>query len=75
MTTSRRHDELRGSYRRLKDALPVPNQRSSKVSLLDRATTRIKYLEMTQKQLQIILWQAENETAHLRRCVCLIRKI
>jgi hypothetical protein len=35
----RRRDELRDGYRRLKDALPVSNQKSSKVSLLDRATT------------------------------------
>lgn len=32
----RRRDELRDGYRRLKDALPVSNQKSSKVSLLDR---------------------------------------
>ena len=32
----RRRDELRDGYRRLKDALPVSNQESSKVSLLDR---------------------------------------
>jgi len=56
----RRRDELRDSYRRLKDALPVSNQKSSKVSLLDRATTHIKYLEMR-------LQQAENETARLRQ--------
>lgn len=32
----RRRDELREGYRRLKDVLPVSNQKSSKVSLLDR---------------------------------------
>lgn len=32
----RRRDELRDGYRRLKEALPVSNQKSSKVSLLDR---------------------------------------
>ena len=32
----RRRDELRDGYRRLKDALPVSNQKSSKVSLLYR---------------------------------------
>lgn len=32
----RRRDELRDGYRRLKDVLPVSNQKSSKVSLLDR---------------------------------------
>ena len=65
----RRRDELRDGYRRLKDALPVSNQKSSKVSLLDRATTHIKYLEMTQQQLQTRLQQAENETSRLRQCV------
>ena len=38
----RRRDELRDGYRRFKDALPVSNQKSSKFSLLDRATTHIK---------------------------------
>ena len=63
----RRRDELRDGYRRLKDALPVSNQKSSKVSLLDRATTHIRYLEMTQQQLQTRLAQAEAETARLRQ--------
>lgn len=63
----RRRDELRDGYRRLKDALPVSNQKSSKVSLLDRATTHIKYLEMTQQQLQTRLAQAEAETTRLRQ--------
>ncbi|KAH8094611.1 hypothetical protein BXZ70DRAFT_347988 [Cristinia sonorae] len=62
----RRRDELRDGYRRLKDALPVSNQKSSKVSLLDRATTHIRYLEMTQNQLQTRLAQAEAETNRLR---------
>ncbi|KAF9817768.1 hypothetical protein IEO21_03227 [Rhodonia placenta] len=64
----RRRDELRDGYRRLKDALPVSNQKSSKVSLLDRgeSTTHIRYLEMTQQQLQTRLQQAEAETARLR---------
>ncbi|EGN93193.1 hypothetical protein SERLA73DRAFT_172348 [Serpula lacrymans var. lacrymans S7.3] len=62
----RRRDELRDGYRRLKDALPVSNQKSSKVSLLDRATTHIKYLEMTAQQLQTRLQQAENEVQRLR---------
>ncbi|EIW87117.1 hypothetical protein CONPUDRAFT_134418 [Coniophora puteana RWD-64-598 SS2] len=62
----RRRDELRDGYRRLKDALPVSNQKSSKVSLLDRATTHVKYLEMTAQQLQVRLQQAENEVQRLR---------
>ena len=63
----RRRDELRDGYRRLKDVLPVSNQKSSKVSLLDRATTHIKYLELTQQQLQVRLNQAEMETQRLRK--------
>jgi hypothetical protein len=63
----RRRDELRDGYRRLKDALPVSNQKSSKVSLLDRATTHIKYLEVTNQQLQQRLAQAEAETHRLRQ--------
>jgi len=62
----RRRDELRDGYRRLKDALPVSNQKSSKVSLLDRATTHVKYLEMTAQQLQTRLQQAEAEVQRLR---------
>jgi hypothetical protein len=62
----RRRDELREGYRRLKDALPVSNQKSSKVSLLDRATTHIKYLEVTTNQLQTRLQQAETEVSRLR---------
>ncbi|TDL28136.1 hypothetical protein BD410DRAFT_835375 [Rickenella mellea] len=62
----RRRDELREGYRRLKDVLPVSNQKSSKVSLLDRATTHVKYLEVTQTQLQARLNQAEMETQRLR---------
>jgi hypothetical protein len=57
----RRRDELRDGHRCLKDVLPISNQKSSKSSLLDRATTHITYLEMTQQQLQTRLQQAENE--------------
>jgi hypothetical protein len=63
----RRRDELRDGYRRLKDVLPVSNQKSSKVSLLDRATTHIKFLESTQAQLTMRLNQAEAETHRLRQ--------
>jgi hypothetical protein len=63
----RRRDELRDGYRRLKDALPVSNQKSSKVCLLDRATTHIKYLEMTTQQLQQRVQQAEAEVQRLRQ--------
>jgi hypothetical protein len=34
----RRRDELRDGYAKLKDVLPVSNQKSSKVSLLDRGS-------------------------------------
>lgn len=37
----RRRDELRDGYAKLKDVLPVSNQKSSKVSLLERGTTYI----------------------------------
>jgi hypothetical protein len=63
----RRRDELRDGYRRLKDALPVSNQKSSKVCLLDRATTHVKYLEMTNQQLQARVQQAEAEVQRLRQ--------
>ncbi|EPQ60155.1 hypothetical protein GLOTRDRAFT_52076 [Gloeophyllum trabeum ATCC 11539] len=63
----RRRDELREGYRRLKDALPVSNQKSSKVCLLDRATTHIKYLEMTNQQLTARVQQAESEMQRLRQ--------
>ena len=55
----RRRDELRDGYRRLKlkGALPDSNQKSSKVSLLDRTTTHVKYLETTAQQLQTRLQQ------------------
>jgi hypothetical protein len=46
-----------------------PSLTRSRASLLDRATTYIKYLEMTQEQFQMRLQQAENETARLRQCV------
>ncbi|KAI0312813.1 hypothetical protein OF83DRAFT_1066603 [Amylostereum chailletii] len=62
----RRRDELRDSYRRLKDVLPGLNQKSSNVSLLDQATTHIKFLEMTGQQLQTRLQNTENETRRLQ---------
>jgi hypothetical protein len=62
----RRRDELRDGYRRLKDVLPVSNQKSSKVSLLDRATTHIKYLEVNQQQMLTKIQELEAETQRLR---------
>jgi len=63
----RGREELREGYRHLKDSPPVSNQKSSKVSLLDRATTHIKCLEMTQGQLSSRLQQAEAEIQGLRQ--------
>jgi len=63
----RRRDELREGYRRLKDALPSSNQKSSKVSLLDRAVQHIRYMEMTRSSLQVRLNAAEMETQRLRQ--------
>ncbi|KAI6095620.1 hypothetical protein F5141DRAFT_1221632 [Pisolithus sp. B1] len=63
--SEQRHcNELWVSYHQLKDALLVSNQRSSKVYLLNCATTHVKYLEMTAQQLQVRLQQAENEVQH-----------
>ncbi|MDK0628419.1 helix-loop-helix domain-containing protein, partial [Clostridium perfringens] len=48
----RRRDELRDGYARLKDTLPPSNQKASKVSLLDRATNHLRYLETIKDQLE-----------------------
>jgi Helix-loop-helix DNA-binding domain len=65
----RRRDEIRDGYRCLKGALPISNQKPTEVSLLNRATTHIKYLETAQQQFQTRLQQAENEISRLRQCV------
>ncbi|KAI1793994.1 hypothetical protein LXA43DRAFT_884480 [Ganoderma leucocontextum] len=62
----RRRDELRDGYARLKDVLPVSNQKSSKVSLLERATNHIVNLEKTNRQLQQRLATLESEVSRLR---------
>ncbi|KAI0783343.1 hypothetical protein C8Q75DRAFT_442400 [Abortiporus biennis] len=62
----RRRDELRDGYARLKDVLPVSNQKSSKVSLLERATNHIVSLEKSNRQLQARLAALESEVARLR---------
>jgi hypothetical protein len=62
----RRRDELRDGYARLKDTLPASNQKSSKVSLLDRATSHLRYLETVKEQLEIRLKTAEAEVHRLR---------
>jgi len=62
----RRRDELREGYARLKETLPASNQKSSKVSLLDRATSHIRYLESVNEQLEKRLQIAEAEVNRLR---------
>ncbi|TFK94942.1 hypothetical protein K466DRAFT_475024 [Polyporus arcularius HHB13444] len=62
----RRRDELRDGYARLKDVLPVSNQKSSKVSLLERATNHIVNLEKSNRQLQQRLASLEAEVTRLR---------
>ncbi|TFK77530.1 hypothetical protein BDN72DRAFT_48367 [Pluteus cervinus] len=62
----RRRDELRDGYARLKDTLPASNQKSSKVSLLDRATSHLRYLDTVKEQLEIRLKTAEAEVHRLR---------
>ncbi|KAJ7897373.1 hypothetical protein B0H14DRAFT_2557967 [Mycena olivaceomarginata] len=62
----RRRDELRDGYARLKDTLPATNQKSSKVSLLDRATNHVRNLEIAKVELEKRLKDAESEVKHLR---------
>lgn len=62
----RRRDELRDGYARLKETLPASNQKSSKVSLLERATGHIRYLETVKDQLELRLKSAEAEVHRLR---------
>jgi len=62
----RRRDELREGYARLKETLPASNQKASKVYLLDRATSHIKYLEAVKDQLEARLKGADHEVHRLR---------
>ncbi|THV06560.1 hypothetical protein K435DRAFT_645127 [Dendrothele bispora CBS 962.96] len=62
----RRRDELRDGYARLKEVLPISNQKSNKVSLLERATNHIVHLEATNRELQARLAQLEQEMGRLR---------
>ncbi|KAJ7257776.1 hypothetical protein C8J57DRAFT_545067 [Mycena rebaudengoi] len=62
----RRRNELRDGYARLKDTLPTTNQKSSKVSLLDRATNHVRNLEIAKGDLERRLKEAESEVKHLR---------
>ncbi|KAH9015267.1 hypothetical protein EDB83DRAFT_2440211 [Lactarius deliciosus] len=69
----RRHDELRASYLRLKDAVPThgiglgSHQKLSKVVLLDRATTSINSLEKSRQQLLAKIREVEEEGVRLRQ--------
>ncbi|KAF9531861.1 hypothetical protein CPB83DRAFT_891205 [Crepidotus variabilis] len=62
----RRRDELRDGYAKLKDALPVSNQKSSKVSLLERAVNHIMTLEKENKELQARIAFLDQESQRLR---------
>ncbi|KZT27589.1 hypothetical protein NEOLEDRAFT_1060595 [Neolentinus lepideus HHB14362 ss-1] len=62
----RRRDELRDGYAKLKDVLPVSNQKSSKVSLLERATNYIALLEKQNRELQGRVSNMEQEIRRLR---------
>ncbi|KAF8640414.1 hypothetical protein AX17_000080 [Amanita inopinata Kibby_2008] len=62
----RRRDELRDGYAKLKEVLPISNQKSSKVSLLERATNHIVALEKSNKELRERLASLEQEMQRLR---------
>ncbi|CAK5264351.1 unnamed protein product, partial [Mycena citricolor] len=62
----RRRDELRDGYAKLKDVLPLSNQKSSKVSLLDRATSHISLLEGENQALQDRVASLEQEIHRLQ---------
>ncbi|KJA28464.1 hypothetical protein HYPSUDRAFT_197325 [Hypholoma sublateritium FD-334 SS-4] len=62
----RRRDELRDGYNRLKDTLPPTNQKTSKVSLLDRATGHIRAIESQNRELIERVKSAEHEVHRLR---------
>lgn len=63
----RRRDDLREGFARLKDVMPVSNQKGSKMALLDRATSHIRYLEAMQQQMQAKLTASEMEVNRLRQ--------
>jgi hypothetical protein len=62
----RRRDELRDGYAKLKEVLPVSNQKSSKVSLLERATNHIVVLEKANQEMQARIANLEQEVLRLR---------
>ncbi|KAJ7822043.1 hypothetical protein B0H13DRAFT_1659915 [Mycena leptocephala] len=61
-----RRDELRDGYAKLKDILHASNQKSSKVSLLDRATSHIAILESENKALQNRIAGLEEDIRRLQ---------
>ncbi|KAJ7175502.1 hypothetical protein C8R46DRAFT_835843, partial [Mycena filopes] len=61
----RRNAELHDGYARLKDTLPTTNQKSSKVSLLDRATNYVRNLDIAKTELEKRLKEAYSEVKHL----------
>ncbi|KAI9434243.1 hypothetical protein H4582DRAFT_2081297 [Lactarius indigo] len=69
----RKREELKASYRRLKDAVPMhglglkSHQKLSKIVLLDRATTSINSLEKNQQQLLAKIREVEEEGDRLRQ--------
>ncbi|XAO21722.1 hypothetical protein I312_100477 [Cryptococcus bacillisporus CA1280] len=62
----RRRDELREGFKRLKDVLPMANQRSSKSSLLDRSVAHIEAIEGANRYLLAQLKEQQKECAKLR---------
>ncbi|KAF5375237.1 hypothetical protein D9758_000517 [Tetrapyrgos nigripes] len=62
----KRRDDLRDGYSRLKSTLPSINQKSSKIVLLERAASHIKYLDAVKNRLEAQLKVAEDEVNRLR---------
>jgi len=63
----RRRDELRDGYAKLKEVLPISNQKSSKVSLLERATNHMIAMERQNQELQARIDVLEAEVARLQK--------
>jgi hypothetical protein len=63
----RRRDELRDGYAKLKEVLPISNQKSSKVSLLERATNHMIAMDRQNQELQSRIEQLEAEVARLQK--------
>jgi len=55
----RRRDELRDGYAKLKDVLPVSNQKSSKVSLLERGEA-INYHHLARRMVDDMSFSDES---------------